>query len=220
MLMKEFREQEFSRKLEIASKTRFKGYEDEVIEEEDLVFYQVENKKAWLGPVKIFAIKGNAVFLFANGSMRKIPRCNVKLYRKKEDVNVILDGDQVKGVNSKNDETEDQSFGDGINEEDVKEIDRMRTRSMERERRRDLELDDVSMFWLKLENTECYDDVAVYTVEIPTKDQNMAEVMEAKEKELQNLFKYDVFKEIEDWGQERIASRWVITQKEKADGQM
>ena len=70
----------------MASKTRFKGFEDEVIEEEDLVFYQAENKKAWLGPVKIFAIKGNAVFIFFNGSTRKIPRCNIKLCKKKEDV--------------------------------------------------------------------------------------------------------------------------------------
>ena len=31
--------------------------------------------------------------------------------------------------------------------------------------------------------------------------------------------KYRVFEEVEDKGQERISSRWVITQKEKADGQ-
>ena len=85
VIMKEFREQEFSRKLDIASKTRSRGYEDEIVKEEDLVFYQVEKKKAWLGPVKIFAIKGNSVFLFANGSMRKIPRCNVKLCKKREE---------------------------------------------------------------------------------------------------------------------------------------
>lgn len=72
MLMKEFREQEFTKKLETLSKTRFKGFQDEVIEEEDLVFYHAENKKAWLGTVKIFMIKENAVYLFANGSMRNI----------------------------------------------------------------------------------------------------------------------------------------------------
>ena len=80
-------------------------------------------------------------------------------------------------------------------------------------------MDDVSTFWLKIENNECYDEIATYTVEIPAKDQNTAEVMEAKQKELQNLFKYDVFEEVDDIGQERIGSRWVITQKEKADGQ-
>ena len=31
--------------------------------------------------------------------------------------------------------------------------------------------------------------------------------------------KYDVFEEVEDCGQERIGSRWVVTQKENAYGQ-
>ena len=36
---------------------------------------------------------------------------------------------------------------------------------------------------------------------------------------MENLTKYGVFEEVEDNGQERISSRWVITKKEKADGQ-
>ena len=86
----------------------------------------------------------------------------------------------------------------------MEETRRMRTRSMNKE---------------KVESNECFDDIAIYTVEIPTKDQNTSEVKEAKQKELQNLFKYDVFEEVDDVGQERIGSRWVIMQKEKADGQ-
>ena len=31
--------------------------------------------------------------------------------------------------------------------------------------------------------------------------------------------KYDIFEEVNDEGQETISSRWVITKKEKADGQ-
>ena len=45
MLIKEFREHKFTRKLEIESKTRLNGFEDEVINEEYLVFYQAENKR-------------------------------------------------------------------------------------------------------------------------------------------------------------------------------
>ena len=63
---------------------RSKGYEDEKLEDEDLVFYQIEGNKACLGPAKIFAVKGNSIFIFANGSIRKIPRCNVKLHERKE----------------------------------------------------------------------------------------------------------------------------------------
>ena len=40
-----------------------------------------------------------------------------------------------------------------------------------------------------------------------------------KEKEIENLFHYDVFEETEDTGQENIGSHWVITRKEKADSQ-
>ena len=36
---------------------------------------------------------------------------------------------------------------------------------------------------------------------------------------IDNLIKFDVFEEVDDCGQERISSRWVVTQKEKADGQ-
>ena len=36
---------------------------------------------------------------------------------------------------------------------------------------------------------------------------------------MENLKKYGVFEEVEDTGQERISSRWVITRKEKEDRQ-
>ena len=56
-----------------------KGYEDIKISEGDLVFYQNQDKKAWLGPEKVFAINVCDVFIFANGNIRKVPRCNVQL---------------------------------------------------------------------------------------------------------------------------------------------
>ena len=84
-IMRKFREVEFSRKLNRAKETRLKRYEDEVIKEGDLVLYQHQDKKAWLGPVQVFSIQRNSVFLFANGSMRKIPRCNVQLWSSEGD---------------------------------------------------------------------------------------------------------------------------------------
>ena len=80
-----YREQEFTRKLEMAMKTRMRGYEDEMVKEDDLVYYQTENKKAWQGPVKVFTVKGNSVCVIANGDTRKIPRCNVMLFKKNKD---------------------------------------------------------------------------------------------------------------------------------------
>ena len=64
LFMKEFRILEFSWKFRKANKTRSKGYEDVVIETGDLVFYQYEDKKAWLGPEKVFAVNGGDIFVF------------------------------------------------------------------------------------------------------------------------------------------------------------
>ena len=53
---------EFSGKLRKANKTRSKEYEDIIIDAEDLVFYQYEDKKAWLGLEKVFAVNGGDIF--------------------------------------------------------------------------------------------------------------------------------------------------------------
>ena len=79
--------------------------------------------------------------------------------------------------------------------------------------------DEISTFWMKVENTECFDEYAIYTVEVPVKEHKKPEVIEAKQREIENWEKYGVFEEVEDIGQERVGSRWVITRKEKADGQ-
>ena len=81
-MMKEFREQEFTRKLKRAKNTRSKGYEDILIKEGDLVYYQHQDRKAWMGPVKA---KGKDIFIFANGNVRKVPRCNVQLCKSEEE---------------------------------------------------------------------------------------------------------------------------------------
>ena len=65
---------------------RSTGYENRIVEEDDLVYYQAKNRKAWLGPVKVFLIKGNSIWEIVHRDTRKIPRCNIKLCRKPEDV--------------------------------------------------------------------------------------------------------------------------------------
>ena len=50
------------------------------------------------------------------------------------------------------------------------------------------------------------------------KEHKKPEVIEAKQREIENLEKYGVFEQVEDVGKETVGSRWVITRKEKADG--
>ena len=93
-VVKKFRETEFSRKLDKARKSRLKGYENEIVKEGDFVFYQHRDGKAWLGPVKVFSVQNNSVFLFVNGSMKKIPRCNIQLWKSgeaKDDSGKVID---------------------------------------------------------------------------------------------------------------------------------
>ena len=72
---------------------------------------------------------------------------------------------------------------------------------------------------MKVEIAEYFDEVAIYTVEVLTKEHRKPEVIEAKEKEIENLEKYGVFEEVEDEGQEMVDPRWIITRTEKLDGQ-
>ena len=58
-ITKAFREVEYSTKLKRAADCRTAKFNDIKYKEDDLVFYQEKLKKAWLGPVKVFAHRGN-----------------------------------------------------------------------------------------------------------------------------------------------------------------
>ena len=71
----------------MALNLRMKGYDDEMVKEEDVVYYQTQNRKDWLGLVKVCAVKGNSLWVIVQVDARKIFRCNVMLYRKKDNEN-------------------------------------------------------------------------------------------------------------------------------------
>merc|ERR1712002_1035871 len=53
----------------------------------------------------------------------------------------------------------------------------------------------------------------------PVKEHGKPEIVQAKNKEIENLKTYETFEEVMDEGQETIGSRWIITEKQKHDGQ-
>ena len=79
------------------------------------------------------------------------------------------------------------------------------------------------------EKSECFeivenrkdvrDIVTTFVVEVPVKDHKHPEIIDAKNKEVENLRDFDTFDEVVDEGQKKIGSRWVITKKESHDGQ-
>ena len=79
--------------------------------------------------------------------------------------------------------------------------------------------DFVEAKYLKIINSVSFDDLTIYTVELPLSEHKRPEVKLAKKGEIQNLMDYDVFEEVPDVGQDCIGSTWVITAKEKHDGQ-
>ena len=68
-------------------------------------------------------------------------------------------------------------------------------------------------------NNISFSDIAIYTVELPILEHGTSEVKEAKVAKVSNLLDYDVFEKVKDEGKETIGSRWVVTAKEKHDGQ-
>ena len=71
------------------------------------------------------------------------------------------DEEKQKGDSVKFDE---QDFGGNISKEGVEKKERRITHSMIDVERRKLERDKISTFWMKVENTEYFDDVTIYTV--------------------------------------------------------
>ena len=83
----------------------------------------------------------------------------------------------------------------------------------------DAEKDNVGAHYLRVINHMSFSDYSIYTVELPVSKHGTPEVKEAKMAEVSNLLDYEVFEEVKDEGQETIGSRWVVTEKEKNDGQ-
>ena len=74
------------------------------------------------------------------------------------------------------------SFEDQTDELKGVEENRRITRSMTDVDRRCLEREQISTFWLKVENTECFDDISIYTVEVPISEHKMLKVIDAKKR--------------------------------------
>ena len=141
LMMREFRQLEFSKKLRKASKTRMKGYEDVKINTGDLVFYQYEDKKAWLGPEKVFTVNGGDVFIFANGNIRKIPRCNIQLCDKVVDIDEEEENNMK--VRFEEQDSGDKGFGDEIEKQDVEEVRKRVATSMRDVKRKEMRREEI-----------------------------------------------------------------------------
>ena len=72
---------------------------------------------------------------------------------------------------------------------------------------------DEVMWWREIESEQI-----LILREIKETSQNRQEVLEAMEREFNNLKENNVFDWVEDCGQESVSCKWVITEKQKEDG--
>ena len=68
----------------------------------------------------------------------------------------------------------------------------------------------------EIEDQDLYNEVLA--AEIPKKYHKAPEVIETKTAEKENFIRLNAIEEVEDQGQPRISSRWVITEKQNHDG--
>ena len=85
--------------------------------------------------------------------------------------------------------------------------------------RRDLQNDIIGAKYLQVEKSVYFMDYEIFLLEVPVKEHQKPKIIEAKNTEIENLKTYETFEEVLDEGQETIGSRWIITEKQKHDGQ-
>ena len=66
-------------------------------------------------------------------------------------------------------------------------MDKRVTKSMIDAKREEMRKEEISTFWMKVENVECFDEMTIYTVEVPVRENKRPEVIEAKQREIENL---------------------------------
>ena len=95
-----------------------------------------------MGPEKVFAVNRGNIFIFANGNLKKVPRCNVQLSEKKEEI----EKDEMEGSTSTVTFEEKDSEGKEIEEKDIEEVSKIMTRSMTDAKRKEMRREEISNF--------------------------------------------------------------------------
>merc|ERR1712240_149792 len=145
--------------------------------------------------------------------MGKVAACKVKPYDLKERENELRDNEEKspetveKDSNSENDDNNEEIETKTEETENEDEV------------RNDLQNDVIGAKYLQVEKSVYFMDYEIFSLEVPVKEYGKPEIIEAKKSEIENLKTYETFEEVKDEGQEAIGSRWIITEKQKHDGQ-
>ena len=78
-------------------------------------------------------------------------------------------------------EKDSKAFGEEVEDKDMEEVSKIMTRSMTDAKRKEMRRDEISRFWLQVENRE----------------HKLPEVIDAKQNKIENLEKYGVFEKFD-----------------------
>ena len=81
-----YRKVDSSERLQKAMAQQTYGYQDEVYQPGDSVFYKEEGKDRWAGPAKVTGVEGNKVRVIHSGYDRTVPKCRVMPTEVRKDV--------------------------------------------------------------------------------------------------------------------------------------
>ena len=175
--------------------------------EGDKVWYQPLNGNSWLGPASVLCQRGQSVWLHTNGDIRKVAACKVRPYE-------LIDTQDSQDSQSQSKKKKVVMLEDGLADvKDIHYVEKDWTGLIEEEK------DCIGARYLKVVNHMSFLDYAIFIVELPVSKHGTPKANQAKQTEVKNLMDYNVFEDVKDEGQETIGSRWVVTEKEKHDGQ-
>merc|ERR1711867_204775 len=214
---KEFREAETKAKLKDCQGVRVISYQHQVnYIARYKVWYQYKDGNSWHGAAEVIYQKVNAVFIHSNGDVKKVAACKVKPYDLKERTEEENKANNEEEKSPEIIEEESKAENDDKKEESETEIEEIED---ENEMRRDLQNYIIGAKYLQVEKSVYFMDYEIFSLEVPVKEHGKPEIVKAKNNEIENLKLYETFEELIDEGQETIGSRWIITEKQKHDGQ-
>ena len=213
-ITKEFREAETRKKLKDCQGIRVRNYQHQgKYITGDKIWFQHNDGNACYGPANVIYQKGNTIFAYYNGELRKIAMCKAKPYeliertegeKEENGTNEMAAPEMIsKEVVQSNvpDENNEQGKPPEIieeeseaeNEDKIEDSETEREEEDESELRRDLQNDIIGAKYLQVEKSVYFMDYEIFSVEVPVKDHGKPEIVEAKNKEIENLKLYETF---------------------------
>ena len=206
---KAFMQAEASEKISRALKHPVRAIEEN-FENKDKVYYKINGESKWRGPAKVVGQLGTRV-LVLHGS--RLYRCHlnavIKVCSNEERKE---NSDQAEAPSQAPDEGNVDTSTENKNDENEKDIhehsdlERRSTRQLAPRKVYDAD----KGIWKEIDKS---DEHEAHVVVIPMSRHNDQEVMKAKTAELENWKTLQVVDVVEDRGQRRISTRWVITEK-------